>query len=50
MLVQFSHFKTLMTTVDAPMELEEALNRAEELYYLAAVRMFRFLKAGMSLR
>ena len=41
---------SLMTTVDAPMELEEALNRAEELYYLAAVRMFRFLKAGMSLR
>ncbi|MBP5170049.1 MAG: glycerate kinase [Oscillospiraceae bacterium] len=41
---------SLMTTVDAPMELEEALNRAEELYYLAAVRMFRFLKVGMSLR
>ena len=41
---------SLMTTVDAPLELEEALNRAEELYYLAAVRMFRFLKAGMSLR
>ena len=39
-----------MTTVDAPMPLEEALERAEELYYLGAVRMFRFLKAGMALR
>ena len=40
---------SLMTTVDAPMELEEALKRAEELYYLGAIRMFRFLKAGMQL-
>jgi glycerate kinase len=38
-----------MTTVDAPMPLEEALGRAEELYYLGAVRMFRFLRAGMKL-
>ena len=41
---------SLMTTVDAPMPLEEALGRAEELYYLGAVRMFRFIKAGMDLR
>ncbi len=41
---------SLMTTVDAPMPLEEALDRAEELYYLGAVRMFRFLKAGMQLK
>lgn len=40
---------SLMTTVDSPMPLEEALRRAEELYYLGAVRMFRFIKAGMDL-
>ena len=46
----FDHgIMSLMTTVDAPMPLEEALGRAEELYYLGAVRMFRFLKAGMAL-
>jgi glycerate kinase len=41
---------SLMTTVDAPMPLEEALGRAEELYYLGAVRMFRFIKVGMDLK
>ena len=41
--------ESLMTTVDGPMPLKEALDRAEELYYLGAVRMFRFLKAGMEL-
>lgn len=41
--------ESIMTTVDAPMELEEALTRAEELYYKGAVRMFRFIKAGMSI-
>ena len=46
----FEHgIASLMTTVDAPMPLEEALGRAEELYYLGAVRMFRFLQAGMQL-
>ena len=40
---------SLMTTVDAPMPLEEALDRSEELYYLGAVRMFRFVKAGMDI-
>ena len=46
----FDHgIASLMTTVDAPMPLEEALSRAEELYYLGAVRMFRFLQAGMRL-
>jgi glycerate kinase len=39
-----------MTTVDAPMSLEEALGRAEELYYLGAVRMFRFIKVGMDIK
>ena len=47
----FNHgIASLMTTVDAPMPLEEALGRAEELYYLGAVRMFRFIKAGMDLK
>lgn len=41
---------SLMTTVDAPMSLEEALGRAEELYYLGAVRMFRFIKVGMDIK
>ena len=46
----FDHgIASLMTTVDSPMPLEEALRRAEELYYLGAVRMFRFIKAGMDL-
>ena len=39
-----------MTTVNSPMELEEALARAEELYYEGAVRMFRFVKVGMDMR
>ncbi|MCR4657863.1 MAG: glycerate kinase [Lachnospiraceae bacterium] len=41
---------SLMTTVNAPMSLEEALENAQELYYEGAVRMFRFVKAGMDLR
>lgn len=40
---------SMMTTVNAVMELEEALRRAEELYYSGAVRMFRILKVGMGL-
>ena len=40
---------SLMTTVNAPMPHKEALDRAEELYYEAAVRMFRFVKTGMEL-
>lgn len=47
----FDHgIASLMTTVDGPMPLAEALSRAEELYYLGAIRMFRFLKAGMELK
>ena len=41
---------SLMTTVNAPMPLSEALERAEELYYEGALRMFRFVKAGMEMR
>ncbi len=41
---------SLMTTVNAPMTLSEALERAEELYYEGALRMFRFVRAGMEMR
>ena len=37
---------SILPTVPGPMELEEALNRAEELYYDAALRMFGLLRAG----
>ena len=40
---------SLMTTVNAPMSLEEALENAETLYYEGAVRMFRFVRAGMDI-
>ena len=40
---------SMMTTVNSVMELEEALWRAEELYYCGAVRMFRIIKAGMEM-
>ena len=38
---------SIMTTVDGPMPLEKALAEAEDLYYKGAVRMFRFVQAGM---
>ncbi len=41
---------SLMTTVNAPMSLDEALDRAEELYLEGAIRMFRFIKTGMDMR
>ena len=40
---------SMMTTFYSVMELEEALGRAEELYYCGAVRMFRIIKAGMEM-
>ena len=40
---------SLMTTVNAPMPLQEAMDNAEALYYEGAVRMFRFLRAGMEI-
>ena len=47
----FDHgIESLMTTVDAPMQLEEALDRAGELYYQGAVRMFRMIRVGMEMR
>ena len=41
---------SLMTTVNAPMTLNEAIENAEDLYYNAAIRMFRFIKAGQLLK
>ncbi len=41
---------SLMTTVNSPMDITEAIARAEELYYEGAVRMFRFVKTGMDMR
>lgn len=38
---------SILTTVDAPMPLAQALDNARELYYKGAVRLFRFVKAGM---
>ena len=38
---------SIMTTVDGPMGLSEALDRAEELYYKGAVRLFRMVRAGI---
>ena len=41
---------SIMTTVDGPMPLKEALDNASELYYKGAIRMFRFLQTGMQMR
>ncbi|MBP3240307.1 MAG: glycerate kinase [Oribacterium sp.] len=41
---------SIMTTVDGPMTLKDALDNAEDLYYKGAVRMFRFIKAGMKVK
>lgn len=40
---------SIITTVNAPMELEEALERSRELFLNAARRMFRMLKVGVRL-
>lgn len=41
--------RSIMTTVDGPMPLKEALENASELYYKGAIRMFRFLQTGMQM-
>ena len=41
--------RSIMTTVDGPMPLKEALDNASELYYKGAIRMFRFLQTGMQM-
>lgn len=40
---------SIMTTVNAVMGLEDALGNAEELYYQAALRMFRLLRIGIQI-
>lgn len=45
-----SGIDSILTTVNAPMELEEALERAEELYLNAARRLFRMLKAARRMK
>ena len=40
---------SIMTTVDGPMPLKEALDNATELYYKGAIRMFRFIQTGMKM-
>ena len=41
---------SIMTTVDGPMPLAKALEKAEDLYYKGAIRMFRMVRAGMRLQ
>lgn len=38
--------ESILTTVDGPMPLRQALEEAEDLYYKGAVRLFRMLRAG----
>ena len=40
---------SIMTTVDGPMPLKDALDNASELYYKGAIRMFRFIQTGMQM-
>lgn len=41
--------RSIMTTVNGVMELNEAFERAEDLYYQGAIRMFRLIALGMEL-
>lgn len=41
---------SIMTTVNGVMELDKALENAEDLYYQGALRMFRFIKTGMEIQ
>lgn len=41
---------SIIPTINGAMDLDEAVERAEELYLSAAERMFRMLKAGMKLK
>lgn len=41
---------SIIPTINGAMDIEEALDRAEELYAGAADRMFRMLKVGMSIK
>lgn len=42
--------ESIIPTINGAMEIEEALERAEELYGNAAERMFRMLRVGMELK
>lgn len=44
-----SGISCIMTTVDSPMPLADALARARELYYDGAVRLFQLVKIGFEL-
>ena len=41
---------SIITTVDGPMPLSQALEEAVDLYYKGAIRMFRMVRAGMKMR
>ena len=41
--------ESIITTINGAMPIEEALERAEELYSNAALRLFRMIKIGMSI-
>lgn len=41
--------ESLITSVSSPMTLEEAIDKSEQLYYDAALRMFRLIKVGMKI-
>ena len=41
--------ESIVTTISGIMSIEEAMERAEELYQNAAVRTFRMLRAGKGL-
>lgn len=42
--------ESIISTINGAMKIEEALERAEELYTSAAERLFRIIKVGMSIR
>ncbi len=42
--------ESVMTTVNSPITLEEAMSNAEEFYKDAAIRMFRIIRVGMMLK
>lgn len=41
---------SVVTSIQSPMSVEEAMERAEELYKSAALRTFRMLKAGIEMK
>ena len=41
--------ESIITTINGTMPIEEAIERAEELYSNAAIRLFRMIKVGMSI-